>query len=1150
MAKGNKIERRDIADDKIFDIGIDYAKSLEPAIDANEKWAKSFADIKKLALEYSQVEQQFKVSNGRKQFLASKEKEKELTEQVIVAQKEQDRTEKALITTIERKSIATESTNKKLIEERLEVNRLNKAIKEEAVLNSNTSRFLEKITVLRARAARSVQDLVAKQALGKRLSDQEQKELAESTVAFTKYDLAIKKARITTGQFQENVGNYPKQLKVVGNAFRQLLPVVGLASGLKLAFDFAKEARQLNIEAKGVNFAFDQIAKRGIDVESVLLRVKSATRGALSDLDIKKSIVEFDNFGLSVNEIDSLLEFVSVRAAQTGKSFEHLRDSLVEGLSKESKLRIDNLGISTQELNAELEKTPNFVEAVANIAKREIKEAGNILEDAANAQQTWNADLQNFKLLVGNRLVGGFSDTMYQIGSNIIRALTPTKEINEELEDQTRKVISLQKNLEPLIDEYESLEEKTELSKDEQERMKVIIGEVADIVPSAITQFDEYGNAISISADKARDFISTQKALLVFRNQEALKSQKEQLEQYTKTVENYQRALKNVDSSGNIIKSESVSSGVGGVSTVTRKATDEEIKQLQAGLAKYQTLLAGVEESIDQLSGDYLDKYIAREKAKTEATLKELQERAKALKIDITDKTADELRKLIAEAERKLDDPELKRRQEQFREAEKKAAFELSKFLQENKIDELNEIAEAEEFSFESRTEALGKALDEEVKLNDFLLKEKLKGLKVGSKQYENEVEQSKQREYDLVEKYNRQIIDLGVEKIQTEANIWTLQKEKQLEEELQKENEAFSAFFELYDDKEKAIEEHEKRVAAIKKKYAVEALQDQIKVIETLLKAEDLSAEKRAEYERKLAGIKREVSDITTEKQIDDNQKRLEKEKQVAERIEELNQDLKDALIDLGNTIFDNRIANIDREIERSDDKYDKLLDNENLSAEQQKAIEDQKEQDREKLEKKRIQEERRAAIFNKLLSASKIGISTAEAIMKNNATLGTVLAAPINALTIAIGAAQLATVLGTQIPQYAEGTDNHPGGLAEVAERQPEVITEPGKKPYIQYQRAILDLPAGTKVAPSLEEYQRMMRSSIMTSLAIDSKNLNDAQATQIFNMYNDKLIDEMKLTRRAIEKNKTNVFVKQTKVPDFNHALYKLRNTNWNA
>ena len=180
MAKGNKIERRDIADDKIFDIGIDYAKSLEPAIDANEKWAKSFADIKKLALEYSQVEQQFKVSNGRKQFLASKEKEKELTEQVIVAQKEQDRTEKALITTIERKSIATESTNKKLIEERLEVNRLNKAIKEEAVLNSNTSRFLEKITVLRARAARSVQDLVAKQALGKRLSDQEQKELAES----------------------------------------------------------------------------------------------------------------------------------------------------------------------------------------------------------------------------------------------------------------------------------------------------------------------------------------------------------------------------------------------------------------------------------------------------------------------------------------------------------------------------------------------------------------------------------------------------------------------------------------------------------------------------------------------------------------------------------------------------------------------------------------------------------------------------------------------------------------------------------------------------------------------------------------------------------------------------------------------------------
>ena len=72
--------------------------------------------------------------------------------------------------------------------------------------------------------------------------------------------------------------------------------------------------------------------------------------------------------------------------------------SLVEGLSKESKLRIDNLGISQLELNKELKRTPNFVQAVANIARKELTTAGAILDAASNANQRWNVALENFNL--------------------------------------------------------------------------------------------------------------------------------------------------------------------------------------------------------------------------------------------------------------------------------------------------------------------------------------------------------------------------------------------------------------------------------------------------------------------------------------------------------------------------------------------------------------------------------------------------------------------------------------------------------------------------------------------------------------------------------------------------------------------------------
>ena len=148
-----------------------------------------------------------------------------------------------------------------------------------------------------------------------------------------------------------------------------LLFVDALKSGLRFAKQFITDAVQLSIEAKGVEFAFKNLGDQG---EDAFNRVKIATRGLLSDLEIKRSLVEFDNFNISLEESATLFEFLTLRATQTGVSVDKLKQSLVEGLSKESKLRIDNLGISAKALNAELEKTPNFVQAVANIAKKEI----------------------------------------------------------------------------------------------------------------------------------------------------------------------------------------------------------------------------------------------------------------------------------------------------------------------------------------------------------------------------------------------------------------------------------------------------------------------------------------------------------------------------------------------------------------------------------------------------------------------------------------------------------------------------------------------------------------------------------------------------------------------------------------------------------
>lgn len=223
------------------------------------------------------------------------------------------------------------------------------------------------------------------------------------------------------GKRISNIGRYKTAL----NGLNKVAGALGLTFAISQIGTIISDLNLLAEQAKGVEFAFLKLGDRG---EKALENIRKSTRGFISDLEIKKALVNFDNFNISLEETDVLMEFLAVRAAQTGESIDHLKDSLVEGLSKESKLRIDNLGISAAQLNDELEKTPNFVSAVANIAKTEIAQAGTILDDAGSSQQRWNATLENFKLIFAKQIKPVF-DEFYNFGARTL------KFVSENLDD-------------------------------------------------------------------------------------------------------------------------------------------------------------------------------------------------------------------------------------------------------------------------------------------------------------------------------------------------------------------------------------------------------------------------------------------------------------------------------------------------------------------------------------------------------------------------------------------------------------------------------------------------------------------------------------------------------------------------------------------
>lgn len=408
---------------------------------------------------------------------------------------------------------------------------------------------------------------------------------------------------------------------------------------------------------------------------------------------------------------------------------------------------------------------------------------------------------------------------------------------------------------------------------------------------------------------------------------------------------------------------------------------------------------------------------------------------------------------------------------------------------------------------------------------------------------------QAKKEDIDKKIAQNKQkLIDAEVAKTQKKIDSELQRQDTELNGALEAENNRFKILTEGQDNIEKEVEAHERRLFYIRQEYAKKGLQTQIEALEKLLDDESISAEKRAEVENKLSKAKMEMSNIVTEKFSGDSEKRYLSEEEAAQKIQELSLQLKDELVNLTNVIFDSRISNIDNEIQKNEDYYNRQLELAKNDQAQKDLIQAEADKKREALEAKKRKEQHKQAVFNKVMAAVQVGISTAQGIMQSYAQLGPI-AGNAGAILVGImGAVQLAAVLAAPIPKYKKGRKNGPkelayvgdGGVHEVIERKS------GRVEITPNTDTLVQLYAGDKVHSSMDEYQKAMRAANMASLASEKHRLNDYQTASVFDhSYDREMIAELKRNTKAIEKMKVGV---SQKAPDLNHHLWKLNNSRW--
>jgi hypothetical protein len=193
---------------------------------------------------------------------------------------------------------------------------------------------------------------------------------------------------------------------------------------------------------------------------------------------------------------------------------------------------------------------------------------------------------------------------------------------------------------------------------------------------------------------------------------------------------------------------------------------------------------------------------------------------------------------------------------------------------------------------------------------------------------------------------------------------------------------------------------------------------------------------------------------------------------------------------------------ANFQEDLRRLEAQKEISLSFAGDSAVAKERIEEQFAKKKKELEIKQFKDKQKMAVAN-------IAIDTAQAIMQIWAHSPDFTGISQSAMSIiigALGAVQMGMVLTQKPPAYAEGTDNHSGGLMLVNDGkgsnfQEKVVLPSGKVIRPQGRNVLMDAPKGTKVLNHEQQLFEMLQSNNISMSSQQSSGLTYDEMNEIF-------------------------------------------------
>jgi len=252
--------------------------------------------------------------------------------------------------------------------------------------------------------------------------------LEPTSAEFVKKSAEFKKVKKRMGEVQEKIKGTGSAMDAIKNQMGPLgsalmnpwtLAIGAVVALGKKVFDFGKELFNLKHEAVGVRNAFKRLGD-----PSLLERLRIATKGTVSDLELMKSAVQAKNLGLPISQMGMAMEFARRRAKETGSEVNKLVEQMVLGIGRQSVARLDDLGISASRVTAKTEELGSFARGAFAVMNEELAKMGPEIENKAELVDQWETKWENLKLAMAesdvfDTILGGILDNLNRIVTSL-----------------------------------------------------------------------------------------------------------------------------------------------------------------------------------------------------------------------------------------------------------------------------------------------------------------------------------------------------------------------------------------------------------------------------------------------------------------------------------------------------------------------------------------------------------------------------------------------------------------------------------------------------------------------------------------------------------------------------------------------------------